>query len=497
MIIKNFTVIASVAVSCLALSSQQILADTTGSFDYAESASSIKITGCHVSGNVVVPALINGKSVTAIGDNAFYLSREITGISLPSSVTSIGSGAFRRCYKLGSLSIPSGVTSIGSYAFNECTNLKSVSIPSGVTIIGEFTFAGCVSLTNIALPSGVTAIGGSAFEDCYQLTGLIIPQGVTEINSHTFGGCIMIKKINIPSGVKILHDSALAGSGIRSITIPPTVTSVGKAMFTGCSDLTKVDLPPTIEEIADGMFAYCKSLKKFTIPSKVARIGSSAFYRSGLKSIDFPASVSLIDKKAFGDCLALESLVIPDNVKDIEQYAFWGCVNLDNALFLGRAPQLGKGAFLEVSSDFTIFVGPEAEGFTTPKWHGYPTSEPKEEITVLAVDGTRLFDGKSSCDFGDQLIGGRGKKRSFTILNAGIRPLTKLSARIRGGDSSDFTVKLVSKGTLQPGKTAIVQISFKPNAANKRSSSLQILSSDKDETPFDITLQGTGLKILN
>ena len=65
--------------------------------------------------NVTIPSTIGGKSVTAIGDNAFK-EKAITSVVIPNSVRDIGQYAFHN-NQLTSVTIPNSVTSIGNNAF--------------------------------------------------------------------------------------------------------------------------------------------------------------------------------------------------------------------------------------------------------------------------------------------------------------------------------------------------------------------------------------------
>ncbi len=99
----------------------------------------IEITGYpeDAVGPAEIPAMIDGKSVTSIGESAF-----------------------EDCSVLTSVTIPEGVTSIGDYAFYNCSALTSVTIPSSVTSIGVEAFVqGCSALTSVTIPEGVTSIG--------------------------------------------------------------------------------------------------------------------------------------------------------------------------------------------------------------------------------------------------------------------------------------------------------------------------------------------------
>ena len=126
----------------------------------------VTITDCDegASGKLVIPATIEGKTVTSIGEYAFFTCTSLTSIAIPDSVTSIGNEAFYICRSLTSITIGNGVTSIGDAAFYSCRSLTSITIGNGVTSIGRSAFAYCSSLKNITIPDGVTSIGSAAFE---------------------------------------------------------------------------------------------------------------------------------------------------------------------------------------------------------------------------------------------------------------------------------------------------------------------------------------------
>ena len=114
---------------------------------------------------IVIPESVKAKDgndykVTAIGDKCFYLCKDLTSITIPSSVTSLGGYCFDGCRSLTSILIPSSVTSLGMGCFAHCISLTSILIPSSVTSIGDQCFSECSGLTSITIPSSVTSLGG-------------------------------------------------------------------------------------------------------------------------------------------------------------------------------------------------------------------------------------------------------------------------------------------------------------------------------------------------
>ena len=130
-------------------------------------------------------------------------------------------------------------------------------------------------------------LGYAAFSDCSGLTSLTIPSSVTSIGENAFDGCSGLTSLTIPSSVTSIGEDAFYGcSGLTSLTIPSSVTSIGENAFDGCSGLTSLTIPSSVTSIGESVFFGCSGLTSFTIPSSVTSIGWGAFCGcSGLTSI--------------------------------------------------------------------------------------------------------------------------------------------------------------------------------------------------------------------
>ena len=289
-----------------------------GDFNYTLDKTTGTITITKYTGSdvyVVIPDKIDGKTVTAIGANAFGSCTSLESVTIPSSVTSIGEDAFYFCKSIKSIEIPNSVTSIGARAFAFCYSLASISLPDGVTSIGSNAFYDCRSLKSIIIPNGVTSIGDYVFQQCGSLTSVTLPDSVTSIGDGAFRYCPELKSINIPNSVKSIGGSAFEDCyRLENITIPDGVTSIGSCAFYGCDGLTSITIPGSVT-LGNRVFLWCDSLISVNIQNGITSIPEGAFsYCRNLKSIEIPSSVTSVGVNAFYDCKSLESIFLPEGL---------------------------------------------------------------------------------------------------------------------------------------------------------------------------------------
>lgn len=151
-----------------------------------------------------------------------------------------------------------------------------IIIPDGVTSIGDHTFEYFGSLRSIRIPDSFTSIGDHAFEYCRNLQSIKLPESVTHIGRNAFLGCINLQSINIPNGVTKIENYSFGECGIRSITIPDSVKSIGEGAFEWCKKLRSITIPDSVTSIGCCAFNLCDNLRSVSIPKGV-NIGAGAF----------------------------------------------------------------------------------------------------------------------------------------------------------------------------------------------------------------------------
>ncbi len=205
--------------------------------------------------------------------------------------------------------------------------------------------------------NGNTYMGG-AFRGCTGLTSVTIPNSVTSIGYGAFYQCSGLTSVNIPESVTFIGENAFLGcSGLTSLTIPESATSIGKYAFAGCSGLTSITIPSSWSSIGYGIFGDCTGLTSITIPDNIYNIDDVAFSGcTGLTSITIPNSVNGIGNQAFYGCTSLSSIIIPNSVSYIGNGAFSACRALTSIIIPESVTSIGRGTFACCTSLTSITI---------------------------------------------------------------------------------------------------------------------------------------------
>ena len=343
----------------------------------------------NITGNLVIPSTVTYKddyeetvcNVVGIEDRAFA-NQGLYAVSIPASVTYIGQNAFTSNRFLQEVVINgNSLTSIGEGAFATCRNLYRINLPESITIIPKALFNNCQSLWDVNIPSNVTEIGELAFAFC-AMSSVTIPSKVKSIGFGAFENCSRLESVVIPSSVTSLGTSVFAGSGLKSLTVPRNIKTIPGYAFHNCNELREVVLSEGVTSIGENAFSESVSLQTVWVPKSLKSVGSDAFRAcNGLKEVhiaDFaswcqteflfeesnplslahhlyrgvevreaviPTGPTVVGDYVFNSCYGLLTTTIPSTVSAIGDYAYSSCIRLKRVVIGKGVKDIGSGAF--------------------------------------------------------------------------------------------------------------------------------------------------------
>ncbi|MCC8130651.1 MAG: leucine-rich repeat domain-containing protein [Ruminococcus sp.] len=197
-----------------------------------------------------------------------------------------------------------------------------------------------------------------------------------------------VKSVVIQSGVTDIDDYAFYYycTNLESVSIPDTVTTIGKASFDYCKSLTSITIPDSVETIGENAFGHCESLTSITIPGSVKTISKSAFYYcTSLATVTLGSSVETIGDSAFAGT-SLTSIVIPDSVTTLGSYAFSECLSLTSAT-IGSGVTTLDYTFSLCTSLTSVYIGGSVTAINSAFYLNY-TYKDVRSITDIYYSGT-------------------------------------------------------------------------------------------------------------
>ena len=232
-----------------------------------------------------------------------------------------------------------GDKAIVTHGVFSCCYSGEVIIPETVTYSGK-TYS-------------VTAIGDNTF--CGSgLTSIIVPNTITSIGSNAFLGTPWYN--NQPDGIVYAGPVAYKYKGTMldgtSIILRDGTVSITNSAFYGCSGLTSITIPNSVTSIGDGAFSYCSGLNTITIengnPVYDSRDNCNAIIHTsdnkiiaGCKNTIIPNTVTSIDGQEL-------TLHVNDEGPDTYEYDGYGAfsgIEMESLTIPVNITNIGHGAF--------------------------------------------------------------------------------------------------------------------------------------------------------
>lgn len=226
------------------------------------------------------------EGVLYMDERAFAYCGNITSIRLSDALTEIPEEAFYRCTALAELYVGKSVKSVGDYAVYYCDALKKINISDVAAWCDiRFCYRGLLGnkdlylndklVTHLVIPDGVKSISEYAFYDCNSITELTLGKDVEQIGVYAFCSCDLTR-IDIGDNIKNIGTEAFSQN------------YVGKYMIRAYDlfEVVEYKVKEGTTFIADSVFNTCSCGNQFgcvftphyiTIPKSVTSIGKNSF----------------------------------------------------------------------------------------------------------------------------------------------------------------------------------------------------------------------------
>ena len=345
-----------------------------GSYAFGANDSNAYVEGMYVDVDNNINTVILPKTITSIGENAFYYCVNLKDVYYEGTVKDWCNISFSNKYsnpmQKARLSVLFGYYNEGSYLYINNELLTDLIVPSGVTKINDYAFYNCGSLLTVTLSDGVTTIGEKAFDYCYDLNNISVPSSVNNILSGAFSNCESLSNIHYGSNesswnsIEIYeYNDDLISKDINfnhshyydSVQcVEPEVDKPGYTLYTcsSCGHSFKNNYKSANGE----QIGVCGENAYWTFDSEIGTItigGTGDMYNSyfynnydsviidvrfwrnledittyldkGIKSVVVLDGITSIGDNAFNYCRSLNKITLSDGITSIGDYALYNC----------------------------------------------------------------------------------------------------------------------------------------------------------------------------
>lgn len=218
----------------------------------------------------------------SIGLGAFWGTEPVhprfKEIKIPDSVETIGNGAFYDCRDLERITLPSALQTLSAVTFYDCTALSEVTFPASLKTIESSAFGGCRNLSEVKLPASLEAIESYVFHRCSDLKTVFYDGSLAQWNHITADKDADNDADNDVLGYScpslVTDDYTAQFILVKDDDFPPKTVTITK--YTGTE--STVILPSTISswpvtKIGEDALKDHTTITSVTIPASVTEIG--------------------------------------------------------------------------------------------------------------------------------------------------------------------------------------------------------------------------------
>lgn len=253
--------------------------------------------------------------------------------------------------KVRTLTLPRTLRHINDNGLSDYRAITNLEIPANVERMGDYIVYNCPQLQRIKVNAEVPPTLGSLDNDSYYEDGyntyhylrIVIPR-------ESFHAYRLVSAWNTDHNVLIGGDEGvtvstgkIAAGDLGHVVIEEAgyLQEVNKLIIEGelnaddwskikqMTNLTELDLSKAlIDEIPSYAFNERWAIDKVVLPPTLKKIGSCAFQRTSLTSVNIPDNVETIEESAFSQVKKLQEVHLPDSLTSLGRYAFASCRSL-------------------------------------------------------------------------------------------------------------------------------------------------------------------------
>lgn len=313
-----------------------------------------------VSGNAI---LSNAVRFSAISSQLFFpvtqikieaFSKgcgEVKSFFIRENMRHIEEGCFQYCRSLEKIAVADG----NEYFTNSQSVLYSKDMQRLICFPQQHYLTAFEDATKrvFEVPDGVTAIGDYAFFGAKNLTKITIPSSVTRIGKNAFKDCLGLQFNEYENGYYLGNEQnpylvliKTAERRVKNFTIHPDCKIIYDSAFKDAVSLEQIVVPNGVVDIGAFAFNGCSSLVDVSLPNTLENISEGAFKNCiYLETIDIPNSVTAFGKQAFMGCTELNTINLSSALKEISAECFRNCKKLVNITIPSSVNKIGIYAF--------------------------------------------------------------------------------------------------------------------------------------------------------
>ena len=233
------------------------------------------------------------------------------------------------------------------------------TVPDTVKTISYRAFEFSSALKTIFLNDGLETIENFAFDNCGNLLYITIPGTVTSMGKGVLAQCNLLNKVTIEEGVTAIPEDAFDRCrSLETVNLPDSLTTIGDIAFFGCTKLKTLKLPKNLQTFTDSPGRNFGGLNiALTVDPENQYFSTDdlgvlynkdktlLYYCPNLPyTFDYTVRCNL-NEYAFSGCENLRNVDIDYNLRAIPKNAFYNCKNLNTVTLPATLQRIDGAAF--------------------------------------------------------------------------------------------------------------------------------------------------------